>query len=108
MDDDIVEKPVQRLLFRQSSLETRLSPVHLSEDSGSDTEEVSKPKIVDVIRKSSQSSETLPASDENKKVNFKDEEKNKMPQNEISVATIKGTNLPLNLFKVAFYKFNYV
>ncbi|GLV32115.1 parvin [Carabus blaptoides fortunei] len=90
MDDDIVEKPVQRLLFRQSSLETRLSPVHLSEDSGSDTEDVSKPKIVDVVRKSSRSSETIPDADEQKKVNCNDEEKRKMPQNEISVATIKG------------------
>lgn len=52
MEDNIIEKPITQVLYRQSSLETRLSPVHLSEESSDSNDEVenisSKPKIVDV------------------------------------------------------------
>lgn len=58
MEDDIIEKPTERCLYRQSSLETRLSPIHLSEESDSDNscdEEIEKicrtPKIIDSILK---------------------------------------------------------
>lgn len=50
MDEDIVEKPVCNILYRQSSIETRLSPAHLSEEGSSDDneDEVSRvPKVVD-------------------------------------------------------------
>lgn len=50
MDEDIVEKPVCNILYRQSSLETRLTPAQLSEEDSSDDneDEVSKvPKIID-------------------------------------------------------------
>ncbi|KAJ8924807.1 hypothetical protein NQ315_000961 [Exocentrus adspersus] len=39
MSDDIIEMPSCRILYRQSSLETRLSPVHLSDASSSDSEQ---------------------------------------------------------------------
>lgn len=48
--DDQVEIPVQRVLFRQSSKETRLSPVHLS-DEESDYSDEDTPKVVDVLLK---------------------------------------------------------
>lgn len=50
MDEDIVEKPVCSILYRQSSIETRLSPAHLSEEDSSDDnqdEESTVPKVVD-------------------------------------------------------------
>ncbi|KAJ8970614.1 hypothetical protein NQ314_001149 [Rhamnusium bicolor] len=42
MSDDIIEKPECRVLYRQSSLETRLSPVHLSEESNSESDDDEK------------------------------------------------------------------
>lgn len=51
MDDDIEERPVCNILYRQSSIETRLSPVHLSDDGSSDDDSDDKvstvPKVVD-------------------------------------------------------------
>lgn len=46
MDADIIEKPSSKILYRQSSVETRLSPVHLSDEDTSDEENVI-PKIID-------------------------------------------------------------
>lgn len=66
--DDIVEKPIKRTLFRQSSTEIRLCPSEISDsDSGSDYENDNKetknkndgPKIVDMIKKPEQISESL-------------------------------------------------
>lgn len=56
MDDDIIEKPVCNTLYRQSSIEIRLSPAHLSDGDISDDNdnENEKPKIVDVKFKKSQ------------------------------------------------------
>lgn len=56
MDGEFLEKPIQKCLYRQSSTETRLSPVHLSEESDdSCDEEIEKicrtPKIVDFVLK---------------------------------------------------------
>lgn len=48
---DVIEKPSCTVLYRQSSLETRLSPIDLSEEQDSDEEhqcEIINPKIVDV------------------------------------------------------------
>lgn len=52
MTDDIIEKPSCKILYRQSSLETRLSPIHLSENSSSESEDEGEkdekaPKIVE-------------------------------------------------------------
>lgn len=55
MDEDIVERPVCNILYRQSSIETRLSPTHLSDEDSSDdsVDEVSTaPKVVDYQLKS--------------------------------------------------------
>lgn len=59
MDDDIIEKPSCKILYRQSSIETRLSPIHLSEDDidisdASDEEEKTVPKIVKFKLKSTE------------------------------------------------------
>lgn len=53
--EDEVEIPIQRCLYRQSSLETRLSAASLSEDEDSDNsdeEEMNGAKIVGVVPKS--------------------------------------------------------
>lgn len=54
--DDAVEIPIQRCLYRQSSVEQRLSPVHLSEESNSESEEEEtkqKPAVVSALLKDS-------------------------------------------------------
>lgn len=53
MNEDIIEKPVCRILYRQSSLETRLSPINLAEeyDSEDDIRENRNPKIIKVVPK---------------------------------------------------------
>lgn len=55
MDQDQIEMPVQRCLYRQSSVETRLSPANLSEEelSDSDSADESSPKIVNILLKQS-------------------------------------------------------
>lgn len=54
MNIDVVEKPLCNVLYRQSSLETRLSPIHLTDEESSDEEENVEPKIVDCKIKASQ------------------------------------------------------
>jgi hypothetical protein len=56
MEESEVEKPICQVLYRQSSLETRLSPVHLSEESSESSDDelkdlASAPRIVDVKMK---------------------------------------------------------
>lgn len=54
MDEDLIEKPICKILYRQSSLETRLSPVNLAEENDSEDEnncENRNPKIVQVVPK---------------------------------------------------------
>ncbi|CAH1155593.1 unnamed protein product [Phaedon cochleariae] len=52
MEEEIIEKPSIRNLYRQSSSETRLSPVHLSQEESSDSDDDhSQPKIVDCTMK---------------------------------------------------------
>ncbi|KAK4873373.1 hypothetical protein RN001_015402 [Aquatica leii] len=52
--EEEIERPIEKVLFRQSSTEQRLSPVHLSEEDSDDAcdEEIAKicrtPKIIDV------------------------------------------------------------
>ncbi|KAJ8956973.1 hypothetical protein NQ318_012137 [Aromia moschata] len=85
---DLVEKPVSAVLYRQSSLETRLSPVHLSDESDLESSDEEKntdtnPKIVDYTVKSEESKK-----DEQSPTTFgkyserSNEEKNKF-QNEL-------------------------
>lgn len=52
---DAVEIPIQRCLYRQSSVEQRLSPVHLSEESNSESEDENeskqKPSVIGALLK---------------------------------------------------------
>lgn len=96
MEDDIIEKPTERCLYRQSSLETRLSPIHLSEESDSDNscdEEIEKicrtPKIIDSILKpnfDTTSTSTEPNATPKKIL------KNAKENDFISVGLMKGKN----------------
>lgn len=57
--EDFIEKPSCQILYRQSSLETRLSPVHLSEESSESSDDEVKninsvPRIVNVQMKTPQ------------------------------------------------------
>lgn len=98
MAEDIVEKPVCKILFRQSSLETRLEPADLSDENSSDDnddDEKELPKIVNYQFKSPvESSGTLETISETNKadeIEYRNREINSTE--EFSAGTLKGKYL---------------
>lgn len=84
MSDDFIEKPSCKILYRQSSLETRLSPIHLSEKSSSESEDEGEknekvtPKIVEYKSKLPKDSDS--ANNQEAQLNFSNQFKDELNQ----------------------------
>lgn len=102
MAEDIVEKPVCKILFRQSSLETRLEPANLSDENSSDDnddDEKERPKIVNYQFKSPTGNGTLETISETKADEIVYRHREISSTEEFSAGTLKGKYLFYNTVK---------